>query len=164
MIGHEFWKNFVSDYQWSATLQQTIAQDNSPKKQVLLEKKLMDIFSKDGNTKVFPKVNKLAINTFINKFNETYKTTLTESQRTLINKYILSPGDDGLEFRACLYEEIDEVKGSLINAHSKVKNKNLIKKIDMVVEKLDSYKNNKINENVLSEILRIQVLAEELKS
>ena len=25
LIGHQFWKNFVGDYQWTATVQQTIA-------------------------------------------------------------------------------------------------------------------------------------------
>ena len=163
-LGHDFWKNFVGDYQWSATVQQTIAQDNPPKKQVLLEKKMMDIFSNNNNGKIFPKVNKLTVNTFIGKFNETYKGTLTESQRLLINKYILSPGDDGLEFRACLYEEIEGVKDSLIGAHTKLKNKSLVKKIDQVVERLDSYKEKKITENVLLDILHIQALTEELKS
>jgi len=162
-LGRDFWKNFVGDYQWAATIQQTIAQDNSPKKQVLLEKKLMEIFSVDGNDRTFPKINNLTMNTFISRFNEAYKGTLTESQRSLINKYILSPGDEGLEFRACLYEEIEGVKNSLITASKKLKNKRLVKKVNEVVGKLDSYREKKINENVLLDILQIQALAEELK-
>ena len=163
-LGHDFWKNFVGDYQWSATIQQTIAQDNSPKKQVLLEKKIMEIFSVDTKPRTFTKINNLTINTFIGKFNETYKGTLTESQRSLINKYILSPADEGLEFRACLYEEIEGVKDSLVATQKKLKNKQLIKKVNQVVEKLDYFRKKKITENALYDILQIQTLAKELKS
>jgi hypothetical protein len=163
-VGHDFWKNFVGDYQWSATVQQTIAQDNPPKRQVLLEQKIMEIFSLNKEKDTFPKINKLAINTFVNRFNEAYKSTLTESQRSLINKYILSPADDGLEYRACLYEEIDGVKANLAAACAKIKNKSLVEKVNRVVEKLDSYKEKKISENVLSEVLQIQALAKELES
>jgi len=163
-IGHDFWKNFVGDYQWSATIQQAVAQDNPPKRQILLEKKIMEIFSINKKQDAFPKINKLAINNFINRFNEAYKGMLTESQKSLINKYILSPVDDGLEFRACLYEEIDGIKASLAAACAKVKNKHLMEKVSRVVEKLDSYKEEKVTENILSEVLQIQALARELES
>mgnify|MGYP003113397975 CR=1 FL=1 len=163
-IGREFWTNFVGDYQWSATIQQTIAQENPPKKQVLLEKKIMEIYSLDNNKGSFPKVNKLTINTFVNKFNSTYKDKLTESQRSLINKFILSPSDDGLEFRSSLYEEIDIVKGQLLAVQKKVENKHLVERIDHVVSRLESFKKQKATKGVLTNVLQIQNLVRELKS
>jgi uncharacterized protein YfiM (DUF2279 family) len=163
-LSHNFWKNFVGDYQWAATIHQTIAQDNPPKKQVLLEKKIMEIFSLSDGQKDFPKVNKLAINTFIKRFNKTYKGALTESQSTLINKYILSPADEGLEFRACLYEEIEGVKNDLLSASNKLRNKRLVEKVQNVVGKLDSYRETKITETVLLDIFHIQTLVKELNS
>ena len=164
LVGRGFWKNFVGDYQWSATIQQTIAQENPPKKQIMLESKIMEIFPLSVQGKKFPKVNSLAINTFIEKFNNAYKGTLTEAQSTLINKYILSAADEGLEFKSCLYEEIENVKSDLFSAAKKVKNKNLVNKINHVVDKLDSYKQKKINENTLLDVLNVQRLVKELKT
>ena len=164
LIGHSFWKNFVRDYQWTATLQQTIAQDNTPKRQVMLESKIMEIFPSSMKNRKFPKVDNLAISTFIERFNNTYKATLTESQSLLINKFILAAADEGLEFRACLYEEIEAAKGDLLTTAGKIKNKKLVEKIQHVVKKLDSYKEKKINENTLLEVLNIQKLVKELKT
>ena len=163
-IGRNFWSNYVSDYQWSATIKQAIAQDNNPKKQIMLEKKVMEIFPSESNKKHFPKVNKLAVNTFVNKFNQTYKSQLTESQCALINKFILSPADDGLEFRCSLYEEIDLVKGALLTTQKKIKDKHLVEKIDHVINRLDSFKNQKASKSVLTSVLQIQTLVEELNS
>ena len=164
LIGHEFWKNFVGDYQWSATIQQTIAQDNPPKRQIMLETKIMEIFPITEKNKKFPKINNLAINTFIKKFNDTYDGALTESQSLLINKYILSAADEGLEFRACLYEEIESTKSDLLYTANKIKSKKLVDKIHGVVQKLDSYKEKRINEGTLLDVLNVQKLVKELKS
>lgn len=164
LIGHQFWKNFVGDYQWTATVQQTIAQDNPPKKQIMLEAKMMEIFPVSQQGKKFPKVNNLAISTFIKRFNDTYEGTLTESQSLLINKYILSAADEGLEFRACLYEEIENTKSDLLATAEKIKNKKLVGRIHDVVYKLESYKEKRINESTLLEVLNVQKLVKELKS
>jgi len=94
------WKNFVPSFKKLATINQLLQENLSPKKQVLLEKKFLDTFlveQKDKNK--FPKINNLAMKNFVEKFNQEYSTKLNESQRDLLNKYITSYMDNGLEFK-----------------------------------------------------------------
>tara|TARA_Y100000004_G_scaffold134591_1_gene152253 strand:- start:1331 stop:2137 length:807 start_codon:yes stop_codon:yes gene_type:complete len=162
-IGKDFWNNFVKDYQWSATANQVLQQASKPKDQVLLERKLVELVSSDEQKTTFPKINKATVNNFISKFNETYKSSLTENQQNILNKFILSAGDEGLELKATIYEEVEEIKTSLIETKSKAKDANLSENIDKVLDKLDSYRDKDISKQVVFEVLQMQTLAEELK-
>ena len=58
-------------------------------------------------------MDNIIYNTFVSKFNEEYSTTLNENQRTLLNKYISSFSDNGLEFKFYLNEELGTLKEKL---------------------------------------------------
>ena len=165
-LGKNVWGNFIKGYQWVATMNQLLARDNSPKKQVLLERKLIEYKTSDEEAaaKSFPKVNNLAVKNFIQKFNNTYKSTLTESQRTILNKFILSSCDNGLELKACIYEELDNIKSGLSGVLSETRNKEVVSNVNKVLEKLDSYRNQKITERVIFEVLQMQLLVGELST
>jgi len=162
LIGKDFWNNFVKDYQWTATISQVLDQSSAPKTQVILEKKLVELAQPGEEKNVFPKINKLTVKNFINKFNETYKDTLTERQQHLLNKFILST-NDGLELKASIYEEIESVRASLKETINSTKEKTLVENINRVLSKLDLYKENKVTKQTVFEILQMQALAEELK-
>ena len=103
-LGQESWNNFVSDYKKLATVSQVIFSDKSPKKQVMLEEKLTRMLTEvKESKKPFPNVNKLALKSFLNKFNDQYEKALNENQKNLLNKYITSYKDDGLELKMYLY-------------------------------------------------------------
>ena len=163
-LGKDFWGNYVKDYQWTATLNQVLKQDNSPKNQVLLEHKLVDIKAPvESKTASFPKIDNLAIKSFVQRFNNTYKQTLTESQRTILNKFILSPHDNGLELKTCIYEELSNIRDQLNEAHSSSADESVKNKISKVVAKTESYRDTKVDQKIIFEVFQMQSLVEELK-
>lgn len=162
-IGKDFWNNFVKDYQWTATVNQVLQQASRPKDQVLLEKKLIDLVKSEHPDNAFPKINKATVNNFISKFNETYRDNLSENQQNILNKFILSAGDDGLELKATIYEEIESIKSELKETMANTKEKLLSENISKVLNKLDSYRNKDVSKQTVFEVLQMQTLAQELK-
>lgn len=162
-IGKDFWNNFVKDYQWTATANQVLQQSSKPKDQVLLERKLLELVDPIEQKNTFPKINKATVNNFISKFNETYKNELSENQQNILNKFILSAADDGLELKATIYEEMQNIKSSLQESMNNTDEKVLSENINKVLHKLDSYKNKDVSKQTVFEVLQMQTLAEELK-
>jgi len=156
------WKNFVPSFKKLATINQLLQENLSPKKQVLLEKKFLDTFlveQKDKNK--FPKINNLAMKNFVEKFNQEYSTKLNESQRDLLNKYITSYMDNGLEFKALLYEEISRLSSTL---EEKIISQDDItkEKVQKLLERISNYNQRKLDKDLILEIFQIQSLASEM--
>ena len=111
-LGPESWDTFVREYKKMATINQAVFSKINPKKQVFVEKKLVELLTDPEKIekKPFPTINKLTLKTFLEKFNEQYSGTLNENQKSLLSKYVTSYEDDGLELKVFLYEEIDRLK------------------------------------------------------
>ena len=162
-LGASVWNNFVAKYRKLATVNQVLEQSQTPKKQVLMEKKLIDTFlTVEQQKSHFPNVNNLAVKSFISKFNEEYSSVLNEEQKVFLNKYIMSSGDGELEFKMHLYEEIDRLKNSLVSVMKETDNQTK-GKLQKIVEKMSSYREKKINKDLVSEIMKIQSLVSEFK-
>ena len=159
-LGLSVWDNFVPSYKRIATINQVLTQKLPPKKQVVLETKLSDSLRLQEEKKItFPKVNNLAVKTFIEKFNKEYSPVLSENQCLFLNKYVLSHMDDGMEFKVYLYEEVDRLKMSLTESKN---NQKIVEvtKIDKILEKMTSYNHRKLDKKFILEVLQIQALAE----
>jgi predicted transcriptional regulator len=79
----------------------------------------------------------------------------------LLSKYITSYRDDGLEFKMCLYEEIDRLKQTLTEKINK-SDKNLAEKLNKVIEKIKNYNTREIDKALMTEVLTVQSLVDEL--
>ena len=97
------------------------------------------------------------------KFNSTYKDTLSESQRAILNKFILSSQDNGLELKTCVYEELAMIKEGLGEALSKAKDAGTKQKIEKVIKKVDSYTDVKVDQKIIFEVFQMQTLVGELR-
>tara|TARA_R110000796_G_scaffold36376_3_gene92712 strand:- start:273 stop:1082 length:810 start_codon:yes stop_codon:yes gene_type:complete len=162
-LGQNSWNNFVNDYKKIATVSQVVFSCAPPKKQVMLEEKLTNmLIEKKEEKKPFPNVNKLALNSFLNKFNDQYSDSLNESQKNLLNKYITSYKDDGLELKTYLYEEIDNLKRTLDEQIKK--NPSTSPKINLILEKMKNYSSKNIDRNMITEVIKIQALVSELRN
>jgi len=162
-LGPEIWNNFVSNYKKLATVNQVLNGAQSPKKQVFVEQKLVDMLTQQEKIEKqpFPVVNKLALKTFLGKFNDKYSDSLTESQKRLLKEYITSYKDDGAELDMFLYEEIARLKQQLTE---QIQNSDKEEKLTLVLEKIQSYQNKKIDRKAISEIIKIQSLVSELNN
>jgi hypothetical protein len=164
-VGTCVWDNFVSQYKKLATINQSLAQTAAPKKQVVLEEKLLNSLIQEVSQRSdnkFPKINNLAMKNFVEKFNEQYSDILNENQRILLSKYITSSGDQSLEFKAYLYEEVDKIK-NFFAENKKNFSSDITLKIDGVLERVNSYNERKFDKNLVFEIFRVQSLVGELQ-
>jgi len=163
-IGPQFWNNFLTEFKKVATVNQVIFKDSPPKKQVLLEQKLVETLTKaKEEKKPFPNVNNLAIKTFVKKFNNEYSEALQENQKTLLNKYITSYQDDGIDLKIYLYEEIGRLKQNL-SEYIDSSNSQDTNKIQKIVERIDTYNERQLNKDLISEVMKIQALEQEINN
>jgi hypothetical protein len=158
--------NFVPHYKSLATINQIFNSDISLKKKVLLEEQILDTMSsskeekKDADQKP---IDNLVLKTFTNKFNSVYSDSLLEEQQVLLNKYMTSFADNGLELKVYLNEELSRLKESLKKKISlkEIKNVTLRNKTNLVLEKIDSFKKRKVDLDLIKGVLKIQSLVSE---
>tara|TARA_R110000824_G_scaffold269719_1_gene458175 strand:- start:411 stop:1217 length:807 start_codon:yes stop_codon:yes gene_type:complete len=162
VLDGDAWSTFIPEFRKVATINQILNQNLSPKNQVLLEKKFVEGMQPDlDNKKPFPNINNLAVKTFVEKFNDEYSASLTENQKTLLNKYISSYEDRGIGLKTYLYEEIDRIKEQL-SLSLEDQDTKTAKKIKKIVERMNNYNQRKVDKSFIAEIMRAQLLAEEI--
>tara|TARA_R100000008_G_C3583699_1_gene170505 strand:- start:2011 stop:2826 length:816 start_codon:yes stop_codon:yes gene_type:complete len=164
-FGRQVWSNFIPNFKSLATVNQILQQNLSPKRQVIIENKLIGSFETEKKQKqMFPKINNLAMKNFLEKFNKEYSTALNEAQKEFLNKYIVTGGHDSLEFKAYLYEEIARIKKELNENLKQQRDTNVSTKIRKVLERVDGYNQTALSRELVLEVTRIQSLVSELNN
>jgi len=161
-LGQQSWNTYVENYKKLATVDQAVFSKLDPKKQVFVEKKLIDLLTSAKEEKQhFPNVNNLTLKNFLENFNNQYSETLNESQKKLLNKYITSNDEEDVDFKMYLYEEVDRLKAGLTEkiGHDDENSE----KFKLIIEKIDGYSKKRINKKIISEIIKIQSLVGETK-
>ena len=157
--------NFVPNYKNLATIFQIFNDKSTAKERVILENVLIENMTghKEEMKKLKP-VDKLVYKTFVNKFNSTYKEKILEEQKILLNKYILSFADNGLEFKIYLNEEIDKLKKQvtkLFELEEFLSDEEMTEKAKKVSEILEGFRNREIDKEAILSVLKIQNLIKE---
>ena len=169
-LSKDTFSNFVPNYKNLATLYQLFNTSLAPKKKVLLENSICEHISvKQEEQKASEQVpsDKLVFNTFISKFNNTYSETLSENQQTLLNKYVTSFVDNGVELKLFLNEEIGRLRNTIKSSMTSVEtlqDDNLQKKTSKLLEAIDDFKNKNIDSKLIKKIIKIQHLVEEINN
>tara|TARA_R110002020_G_scaffold250005_3_gene464109 strand:- start:761 stop:1594 length:834 start_codon:yes stop_codon:yes gene_type:complete len=157
--------NFVPNYKSLANIYQMFSFSSSPKDKVLLEKLVIGnmLIEKTAQEEVLH-IDDIVIESFVKKFNEKYDKELLQEQKTLLNLYIKSFVDNSLEFKIYLNEEITRLKEGIESAKTLeefVADPDMLEKTSQVLNKLDSFKETEINENIILSVLKIQSLHKE---
>jgi hypothetical protein len=160
LLGVQIYENFVPSYKDLATIYQ-IFSDNTPvKEKILLEEGYIAAFrQKETVNEQIKPIDAIVYKTFVKKFNDKYSSLLKE-QKDLLTKYVSSFGDDGIELKLYLNEEIErlniKIKQSLLT--EEIKNDNyLLNKTNKLLDVLKEFKNNKsLSSQMLESILKIQ--------
>jgi len=157
--------NFVPNYKSLANIYQMFSFSSSPKDKVLLEKLVIGnmLIEKTGQEEVLH-IDDIVIESFVKKFNEKYDKELLQEQKTLLNLYIKSFVDNSLEFKIYLNEEITRLKEGIESAKTLEEfadDPDMLEKTSQVLNKLDSFKETEINENIILSVLKIQSLHKE---
>ena len=168
--GSKLFNNFVPNYKSLATIYQIFLNQGSTKETILLERKILSRMisrSSEAAKQDMPHINNLALNTFIKNYNNKYSEELTENQQELLNKYILSFSDNSLELKAYLNEEIARLKeeiASLILNEEVTSDADIRNKIKEVQTMLESFSGHKINQRLITKVLKIQNLIKEVNA
>ena len=111
------------------------------------------------------KLNNAELKMFANKFNSAYGELLDE-QKELLSKFVSSFQDNGLELKVFLNEELgrlkEEIKSSLNETEIKA-DETLSAKTKKIVDVIEGFKGQFINEKMLKKVMSIQSLVKEIK-
>tara|TARA_R110002074_G_scaffold237444_1_gene409406 strand:- start:641 stop:1465 length:825 start_codon:yes stop_codon:yes gene_type:complete len=168
-VGKEAFNNFVPNYKNLATIYQIFSNQSSTKELILLERRVLKtLVSKPNNApaKQMPHVNNLTLKTFIKNYNDKYSQSITENQQELLNKYILSFSDNGLEFKIYLNEEVSRLKSELatiLEDKDLTSDSDLKGKLTELQGLLESFGRTKIDEKMIVKVLKVQNLIKETK-
>lgn len=165
-IDSDIFNNFVPNYKTLATIDQMFSFKTSPKDKVLLENEVIEFMSATAEEDKTETVDNLVISTFIEKFNQKYSGELLDEQRELLTHYIMSFADNAVSLKMFINNEIGRLKEALISSSTNVneisKDKDMVQKTNQVVEKLESYSNVNVSDDVLLSVLKTQALVKEI--
>jgi len=165
-IDSDIFNNFVPNYKTLATIDQMFSIRTSPKDKVLLENEVIEMMSANFEEQKTEDVDNLIVKTFIEKFNEKYSHELLDEQRELLSHYIMSFTDNAVSLKMFLNNEIQRLKEALTNSCDNVEEINsdddMTSKTLKVVNKLESFSEATVSDDVLLSVLKTQALVKEI--
>ena len=164
-LGPSTFSNFVPNYKSYATVYQLFNQRTPLKTRVLLEQEILGTLSKKEKQQedAMKPVDSLVVKTFVNNFNDKYSNLLPE-QRELLNKYILSLGDNKADFQLFLVEELQRIKESVtlsLNSEDIKDDEQMINNTKLVIERIESFNVSRFSDKDLKKVLKLQNLVNE---
>lgn len=165
-LSPSIFKNFVPNYKTLATIAQIFADTTTPKQRVILEQKMMKEMQNQKEPAEFSaEIDNVVYRAFVKKFNDKYDGELLDEQKQLLAHYIASFSDNALALKTFLNEEIGRLKEIMSEAPlcEEIKeDPKMVAKSKEVVQILESYSKEGINEKMLTTILKTQKLAREI--
>jgi phenylpyruvate tautomerase PptA (4-oxalocrotonate tautomerase family) len=161
-LSSEVYTNFVPNYKDIATLHQIF---NNPKieakQRVLLEESIIDNMVGDGEAKedAIVHIDNVVYESFTKRFNKSYGT-LNDRQKELLQAYVGSIGNDDLEMKVYLDDEIASIKEEL---KTSVELEVFPEQKKELIDLVESFSCKEIGQQELTKILKIQELLEESK-
>ena len=162
-VGQDAFDTFVPNYKTLATISQIFGDESNVKQKVILERKLVGTLMErpvqQKKAEMQP-IDNLVYRTVVQNFNNKYNQTLNESQRKLIESYVMSISDGGLQFQMRLNEEIQVIKEAITSYRGG--DPNVTERLKSVLELIESFRKTPINEQILEKVLKLQALAQEI--
>ena len=159
----EAFGNFIPNYKSIATVGQYFNSNGlKAKTRLLIEEKVKGLVIshpqaiKEDKMKT---LDNLTYNTFISKFNDTYKESLLKEQRELLTNYITSFSDNGLGLKMFMNEELGRLKEEC----DQLNEGKWADKIKLIKQKLEDFKKKPLTEEVVKDVFHIQQLLSEIK-
>ena len=110
-------------------------------------------------------IDDLIYKTFVDKFNKEYNDRLHEEQRALLEKYIMSFVDNGIELKIFLNEELTRIKnviGESLSSKELTEDLEMKEKTEQVLNMIKGYQKIDVGEAELIKILKAQNLTREI--
>jgi len=165
LLPKTFFSNFVPNYKDLASIAQIFNISVPIKSRVLLEAQILNKMSTETTEKEMLPIDSFTYKVFTEKFNKEYSDKLSNEQKTLLKKYISSFEDDGLELKVYLDEEIGRLKKEVGLCFSETiisEDEVLKEKLHSVENVLNTFKVKEPTEDMLTKIISIQSLIQEI--
>jgi hypothetical protein len=168
-LSPEVFSQFVPNYKSIATIHQIFNNTLSPKKKVLLETTILETLTavEQLTESKEKKVDSLVIKKFVERYNKQYETAdLHEEQKKLLQKYIMSFSDNGLDLNVYLNEEVGRLKSALSesnNVKEIVEDTEMLEKTQAILALLESFKEQAVSGDMVKKVLRVQNLVREIQ-
>ena len=170
-LSKQTYSNFVPNYKNLATVSQFFNADPSAykvKSNVLLETtliKALTVSEPKEEQKEMKLIDNLVFKTFSDKFNDKYTDSLLKEQKELLNRYIFSFANNGVDIKVYINEELSRLHAVLKEALKSREIKNdsdMAHSTERVVAILEGFKNSPIDTAMIKKVLKIQNLAQEI--
>jgi len=163
------YSNFVPNYKTLATIYQLFNDSVlNTRQRVVLEENLVHKMLKgdlDATNEAIAADNVL-YKTFIERFNSEYKDLLQE-QKQLLNNFVLSFSDNGISLKLYLNEELGRLKVNVkrsLTSEDIRNDEEMVAKTKKVLSRLEEFKTANIDGELISEVLKIQALVDEINN
>ena len=167
------YSNFVPNYKNLATVSQLFSTDEgnaSIKSGVLLEQKIVTSMMEGINTPEVPKmkpIDNLVFKSFVSKYNKEYSSGILKEQKELLNRYILSFSDNGVDISIYLNEELGRLHNALSDSLKTKEIKTdttMLESTNKVISMIDGFRETPIDKNLVEDVLKIQNLVSEIQA
>ena len=166
-LSNEAFSNFVPSYKDLASVAQIFNNKSSIKAKVLLENELVEKMSSGKSEEKMVPMDNIIFKSFVKRFNKEYGGKLLQEQKPLLNKFISSFNDNGVELKVYLNEEVGRLKKELKDSFSREEfqsDDQMLEGANKVLSTLDSYHSAKPNKEMVEEVIKIQGLVKEICS
>lgn len=164
-LSSQVFSNFVPNYKNIATVYNIFNDKTSIKEKIILEEKVVDSLVKEEVQDTKHHIDNLTYKTFVESFNNKY-ADLPKNQKELLTNYIASFSDNALGLKVYLSDQVSELKTKMRSFENSdfFQSEDLKQKYDQIMLKLESYKNAEVDDTLVSEVLKIQGLVEEIEN
>jgi hypothetical protein len=172
-LSSSVYSNFVPNYKNIATVSQLFSTDEgnaSIKSGVLLEQKIVTSMMEGTNTPEAPKmkpIDNLVFKSFVSKYNKEYSSGILNEQKELLNHYILSFSDNGVDVNIYLNEELGRLHGVLTDALASDEIKTdatMVESTKRVISMIDGFRETPVDKDLIEDVLKIQNLVSEIQT
>jgi len=159
---------FFPNYRNLATVYQIFNQEAPTKDRVLLEESILgNIVKQDEDSEDQIKhVDNLTYEGLVESFNKQYCPALTEHQNALLNKYISSFEDNGVELKVFLNEEIARLKTIIsesLSSEEMQRNSEIKLKTQQVLTLIENFRERQVDKSLVEDVLKVQDLIKEIR-
>jgi len=167
------YNNFVPNYKSIATLSQLFGSNEDVhdiKRGVILEQQIITSLTNKNNSSIeseLKPIDNLVFTTFVSKFNDTYSEGLLREQKELLNRYILSFTDNGIDVKIYLNEEISRLQNALVSALGTKEissDDNMKESVTSVLVMIEEFKTSPVDKELVEKVLKIQNVVHEIEA
>tara|TARA_R100001443_G_scaffold104666_2_gene113391 strand:+ start:2625 stop:3449 length:825 start_codon:yes stop_codon:yes gene_type:complete len=166
-LGKSVYNNFVPNYKSFATVAQIFGEKAPIKSRVLMEQAIVQELTLDPDAKEdMQPVDSLVVSRFTKRFNEQYSDMLEEQQQ-LLGKYIVSFGQNEIDFRVHIGTELQRLRGAVqesLEMEEVKKDEQMTANTKSVLSQIDEMHISNITEKDILKILKLQKLVREYQS